>query len=197
MKHQGMYGFLLLVLVVFIASIVGWYIWFATTGGKINDNNTNNTAATTQNTVTTNKNNNSDTANNTSSSTVSNDTSDGESDSDQIEETSSKSGNVTVTVPKANAEVASTISVSGYANVFENIVQIRVKDADGNILLDTFTSTNAPNAGKTGTFKTQVQLTEKSATKEGTLDVYTVSPKDGSEQDLVSVPIVFKSDAQL
>lgn len=103
----------------------------------------------------------------------------------------SKSGNIVLDSPLSGEEVSSPMLVSGKARVFENTINIRVKNTQGNVLIEELATAHASDAGQFGDFSVNIEFSFGS-TKEGTLEVYSISAKDGSEQDLVSIPITFQ-----
>jgi hypothetical protein len=106
-----------------------------------------------------------------------------------IEEASSKSGHTVVTSPLAQAPVTSPLTVSGRARAFENTVNIRIKDANGEILAETFATADG-DLGRFGEFSTAINFDATTANK-GTLEVFQISAEDGSERDQVVIPITF------
>ena len=99
------------------------------------------------------------------------------------------SGNIEVLSPRGGDSVKSGFAIKGNARVFENVVSIRLSDSEGNILIQTNAYANAPDAGQFGTFEKMLNFQTSATT--GTLEVYQVSAKDGSEIDKVTIPLVF------
>lgn len=107
------------------------------------------------------------------------------------------SDNITVNLPLAGDTVDNPIHVTGEARVFENVVSWRLRDVEGNILNSGTTEAAAPDMGQFGSFDFYAVvpapmypsdpplLTEKNIT----LEVFWASAKDGSDTDLVSVPL--------
>jgi hypothetical protein len=79
--------------------------------------------------------------------------------------------------------------VAGMNNTFENNVRIRVVGADGRVLADTFTTGHGP-MGSWGRFETTVPF-DRGANSNGTVEVFEASAKDGSEINVVAVPVRF------
>jgi hypothetical protein len=52
--------------------------------------------------------------------------------------------------------------------------------------------TASAGAPEWGSFKTSIQYTTPVAPQKATLEVFIASPKDGSGQDLVSIPLTLK-----
>lgn len=98
--------------------------------------------------------------------------------------------NIKVTGLVAGQNVSLPIMVSGEARVFENVVSFRLKDKDGSILYQGFTSALSPDMGLFGPFTKEINyLFKKPTSPEVTLEVYWGSPRDGSDLDVVSVPL--------
>lgn len=175
-KHHGAYIFLILVLMIFLAAIAGAYYWDANlrSSEQGSEESDSGEAVETESGV-------------EGSSKESTDEKDNEPES-----ISSKSGNVTVMEPQLEEDLEYTFTITGFANVFEGTVMIRVKDANGKVLKETFTTAESSDIGKTGPFEVTVTLDEAPETETGTVEVYTESPKDGSEQDLVEVEVTFE-----
>ncbi len=100
----------------------------------------------------------------------------------------SESRNILIFTPWVGDSIQSPVTISGEAIAFEGTVSIRVKDKSNHILAQTTTQT--ASGSERSAFKISVEF-GKPATKNGTVEVYTVSAKDGGEQDLVSVSVVF------
>jgi len=107
------------------------------------------------------------------------------------------SENISVSEPLLKAVVSNPIHVVGQARVFENVVSWRIKDAGGKIITSGTTEAAASDMGQFGPFDfwvvvpaslfaSDVALTNKNIT----LEVFQASAKDGSDKDLVSVPLV-------
>jgi spore germination protein GerM len=95
---------------------------------------------------------------------------------------------ILVEEPAIGDTVSSPLVVSGSSDVFEAVMQFRIRDADGRVLVraqDNATS----GTGTRGTFRTTLRFS--ATTDTGTLEVYDVSMKDGSEIDLQSIPLRF------
>jgi hypothetical protein len=99
--------------------------------------------------------------------------------------------NIVVSEPKSNDIVTSPFKVTGKARVFENQFNYRLKGSDGSILAQGNPTANAPDVGQFGPFEFQVTFPPNSVS--GTLEVFDSSPKDGSEIDMVTVPLTLKA----
>lgn len=104
---------------------------------------------------------------------------------------SSQDANIVVLSPMKNNSVSSPIKVVGKARVFEAVVNIRLLDEKGNILFQTSVQASA-GAPSWGDFEADIQYKPLASQQDGTLQVFSLSPKDGSVQNLVSVPLRLK-----
>lgn len=90
--------------------------------------------------------------------------------------------------PIARQESRSPLGVQGQARVFEGTLQLTLKDAGGQKLADTSAqaSVGAPEWGD----YTALLPFAVTSRQEATLEVYSLSARDGSAQFLVTVPVV-------
>ncbi len=98
--------------------------------------------------------------------------------------------NIKVYSPVPGDSVANPVIIVGEARVFENTFNYRVKDLTGAVLGQGFSNALAPDIGQFGPFSVMIPIAEP-ATSYGTIEVLNFSAKDGSEQDVVSIPVVF------
>lgn len=103
--------------------------------------------------------------------------------------TPAASRNIELLAPYTGDEVKSGFVVKGNARTFENTVNIRLSDSSGNVLVETFTTANAPDVGQFGPFEKEIDF--DSVDSEGLLEVFQYSAKDGSEIDKVKLPLIF------
>jgi len=96
-----------------------------------------------------------------------------------------------VTAPAENQIIASPVRIAGNARIFEAMVSFRLKDANGNILAQgsTMAAAGAPDRGD---FEAELSFTPVTAGK-GQLEVFEVSMKDGSDQNMVIIPVEWQS----
>lgn len=94
-----------------------------------------------------------------------------------------------VTHPTPNQVVGIPLLIKGNARVYEGTVNIRLLDSSGEVLAEDFT-TAATGAPGRGDFETSLKFDPPPEGK-GTLEVFWLSPKDGSEQDKVAVPVLW------
>ncbi len=106
-----------------------------------------------------------------------------------LEPADDQNGDIQVTAPAAGESVGSPIRVAGRAIAFESVVSIRIIDESGNILAESSTLTNAPDAGQFGDFSVAVDFAVPAG--KGTVEVFENSARDGSEINKVSIPVVF------
>jgi len=83
------------------------------------------------------------------------------------------------------------LQLSGAARVFEANVVWRVKDSAGKVIANGHFLTSLGTSAVWGTFDTSIQL-PSGLTGNATLELYEASPKDGSEQGLVQVPLLIR-----
>ena len=101
-----------------------------------------------------------------------------------------KEVNIKVTEPLVNAEVGLPLIVKGQARVFESTVNYRLKDSDGTLLVENFTTSTAPDTGQFGSCEISTMYPKPKGAN-GTVEVFWYSPKDGEELDKVIIPVVF------
>lgn len=88
---------------------------------------------------------------------------------------------------KPNDELTSPVTIAGFANTFEATVIVRIIDAEGETS-ETFTTATC-GSGCWGDF-TQEGFFSVSEPQEGRIEVLTYSAEDGSERDLISIPVM-------
>lgn len=93
---------------------------------------------------------------------------------------------ILVESPRPGETVDPTFSVSGTANTFEATYQWAILDADGETVEQDF-GTATSGSGTRGTFSFDVDLGDR--TGDHTVKVYESSAKDGSEINVVTIPI--------
>jgi hypothetical protein len=94
---------------------------------------------------------------------------------------------IAVAVPQAGAFVESPITIAGSANVFEATVSIRVLDANGDVIAETFTTASC-GTGCRGDFSAELEV-PISGQHPGTIQVFESSAQDGSMINTVEVPV--------
>ena len=103
---------------------------------------------------------------------------------------STPSANISVDSPVSEQNLSSPFEVKGKARVFENVVSIRLTSKSGKILESTTAYAKSEDAGTFGNFDKEIFF--KTDESGGTLEVFQLSPKDGSEVDKVSIPVLLK-----
>ncbi len=91
--------------------------------------------------------------------------------------------------PLPKQKIASPVRIAGTANVFEARFRARIEDADGTVLADK-PVTAASGTGTRGAFDSRVKFV-KPTHANGALVVYERSAKDGSEINVVRIPVMF------
>lgn len=94
---------------------------------------------------------------------------------------------ITVATPVSGDEISSPALVSGTADVFEATVSMRILDASGDVLVRDFTTATC-GTGCRGEYEKSLAF-EVDEAQDGTVEVWWDSPKDGSRQDVVRVPV--------
>jgi hypothetical protein len=99
--------------------------------------------------------------------------------------------NIIVTQPEAkNFIVLPYFAIAGRARVFENVLQYRLKKADGTVLAEGKMEAKSPDAGQYGDFFLS-DLVKEDYFGAGTVEVFSYSAKDGSEINKVVIPVTF------
>ncbi len=94
---------------------------------------------------------------------------------------------ILVESPTLGDTVSSPLRVTGTANVFEAVFRINVVDWDGLIVADQVVTATS-GTGTRGTFDVTIPFTVDQAGP-GALIVFAESPKDGSQIDVVEIPL--------
>jgi spore germination protein GerM len=97
---------------------------------------------------------------------------------------------ILVETPVIGASVEGTFEVAGTANVFEATVSIRVVDASGEVLLETFTTATC-GTGCRGDYREMISLDVAEET-EVVLEVFESSAEDGSPLFMVEIPLTVR-----
>jgi hypothetical protein len=100
---------------------------------------------------------------------------------------------VVVTDPAIGQRVTGPVTVAGTADVYEGTVSIRILDAAGREVGTAFTTASC-GTGCRGDYRATVAY-RLTATQPGTIEVYEVSPKDGSRINVVAVPVIVTASA--
>jgi hypothetical protein len=101
----------------------------------------------------------------------------------------SSRGSIVVKDPIANSHVHSPLTIDGDASVFEANLSWQVTDTAGRVLAKGFTTASA-GAPARGTFSITATYQDPASDVIGFAEVYTVSPRDGSIDEIVRVPLI-------
>lgn len=94
---------------------------------------------------------------------------------------------IVVDAPTSGEAVSSPVTVSGTADVYEGTVSIRILDANGNVINETFTTATC-GSGCRGDFSQDVTF-EIDTQQSGTIEVYSESAETGDPMHLVEIPV--------
>ena len=100
----------------------------------------------------------------------------------------SAKGFITVARPLAATRIASPLVISGDASVFEAALQWRIVDGGGKVYAQGNTTASA-GAPARGTFSVNVAYTGPATDTSGFVEVWETSPRDGTIDDIVRVPV--------
>ena len=98
-------------------------------------------------------------------------------------------GGILVKEPLANTKVRSPLTISGEASVFEAALIWQVTDTAGRVLASGFTTATAGAPAK-GTFSITATFQDPPSDIIGFAEVFTRSPKDGTIDEIVRVPLI-------
>jgi hypothetical protein len=98
-------------------------------------------------------------------------------------------GGILVKEPLANTKVRSPLTISGEASVFEAALIWQVTDTAGRVLAGGITTATAGAPGK-GTFSITATYADPPSDIIGFAEVYTRSPRDGTIDEIVRVPLI-------
>jgi hypothetical protein len=93
-----------------------------------------------------------------------------------------------VVSPMPGSAVASPMLVQGFGRTFEQVFSWRIKNSGGDVVLEGYNLTHAADIGQYSSFGYEVFLPAMNELP-FTLEVYEISAEDGSETNLVSVPL--------
>ncbi|MEK7145816.1 MAG: Gmad2 immunoglobulin-like domain-containing protein [Patescibacteria group bacterium] len=108
--------------------------------------------------------------------------------------------NITIETPSENETVSNPIHLTGEARVFESQLSWRLKDVNGNILMEGHVMSQAADSGQFGDYEVWIPVPAVTD-PHLTVEAFQYSAMDGSVIDLVSVPVLLdrieKTDVQL
>ena len=99
--------------------------------------------------------------------------------------------NITITTPQPGQGAGLPLVVEGQARVFENTLQVRLLDSEGEVLVERTVMADAPDIGQFGPYRVELYYPEVTG-EAGTVEAFQYSARDGSEIDKVSVPVRFQ-----
>lgn len=99
-------------------------------------------------------------------------------------------GAITLRTPLTNETLTSPVTISGDASVFEANVQWRITDRSGHVLAQGFATATQGAPGR-GAFSASATYTVPAETI-AFVEVYSLSPKDGSIDELVRIPVTLR-----
>ncbi len=103
----------------------------------------------------------------------------------------SKMPNIVIVKPGEDEAVALPVLIEGVARVFENTLNVRIIDSEDNILNDISTYANSPDMGYFGPFSVSLNFSTPK-TDDGFIQAFNYSAKDGSIENLTSIPVRFE-----
>jgi hypothetical protein len=95
---------------------------------------------------------------------------------------------IAVALPQSGMWVRGPITITGNADVFEATVSVRVLDANGAVIAESFAMATC-GTGCRGDFSTQLNV-PIDAEQPGTIQVFESSAKDGSMINTVEIPVI-------
>jgi len=112
-----------------------------------------------------------------------------------------KDPNIVVFSPLAEQVITTQFQVTGIARVFENVISLRIKNTTSGKVYSQNTSTvRSADTGQYGEFGFAYNLSALAevlpSAERLTLEVYQSSAKDGSDQDLISIPLIFQKNLE-
>ena len=99
--------------------------------------------------------------------------------------------NISIFSPESDDETSFPLVVRGEARVFENALNVRLKDEDGSVLEEVSVMAESEDVGLYGPFETSFTAVSPKGTA-GAVEAFSYSAKDGLEINTVSVPVRFK-----
>jgi Immunoglobulin-like domain of bacterial spore germination len=94
---------------------------------------------------------------------------------------------IVVTEPAEGEVLISPFTVAGNASVYEGTVSIRLKDGNGTVIAETFTTADCGGPCR-GPYSGTVEF-EVDKPQPGTLEVYSVSAETGEPMHMVTIPV--------
>lgn len=104
--------------------------------------------------------------------------------------TISASGRIRVYMPNPGDVIGLPLEISGDGQLFEGAWNYRIRDARGVVILERHATAGEADLDGFRSFRELVNYPAL-RTSAGTVEVFTYSARDGSEQDLVKIPVTF------
>ncbi len=103
--------------------------------------------------------------------------------------TPTPTASIVVYTPTPNDKISRSVHISGVARVSEGHIEFAINDAQGKVLAQgtTYASAGVP---QWGVFVVDSIFEPPAKEQAGTVELFTRSPRDGSVQDLVIIPVV-------
>jgi LysM repeat protein len=101
------------------------------------------------------------------------------------------SNNIVVFQPLSGTKIREGQKLKGLARVFEGTILYRIVDPNGQLITQETPVQTTAGAPAYGSFSTEITFDQQPAAQSGELWVYSRSPRDGSIQDLVQLPVRF------
>ncbi len=105
-------------------------------------------------------------------------------------EPTQQEANITITSPVPNSTVSLPFTITGEARVFENAFSYRVKDGEGRILADGFSTALSPDIGLFGPYEVNIVSLIPTNSTSAIIEVFSYSAEDGSEINSVEIPVM-------
>lgn len=99
--------------------------------------------------------------------------------------------NIIVTEPVADQSIGLPLVIKGQARVFENTFSYRIKNSDRKVIMESYAIVDSLDIGQFGPFEISLNYPDP-GTKEGMVEVFEYSAKDGSEINKVEIPVIFE-----
>ncbi len=96
---------------------------------------------------------------------------------------------IRLTRPEPGARVRAPVAVEGTAATFESLVVVELVGADGGRLAQASTKATSAEIGNHGPFEVALAPSSSASERPVTLRLYWPSPRDGSPQDEIRVPL--------
>jgi len=94
---------------------------------------------------------------------------------------------------EAGDNLVSPVTIKGEGVAFESTLQVELRNKDHEIMVHEFVTIKSSEVGEIGPFAITLNF-EFDNTKEGYVAVYEQSAKDGSELNLVEIPVTFNKE---